>query len=90
MGGVIEDEYGIAKEVNRLLRDRLPLRVVVDADLPPGAWYVVRGASPSERMDAKPHVLAQDMHAGLSRALAGKPDAMLHAREAAAAIKGGE
>lgn len=31
--------------------------------------------------------LLQDVHRGLSDALAGKPDAMLHAREAAAAIK---
>lgn len=46
---VIDEGYATLAEVGKLMRQREPLRVVVDSDLPEGAWYVVRGASPEER-----------------------------------------
>lgn len=33
----------------RLLAGRAPMKVVIDTDLMPGAWYVVRGAESWER-----------------------------------------
>lgn len=38
-----------AAEVTRLNQHAAPQRIVVDPSLAPGAWYVVRGLSPTER-----------------------------------------
>ena len=38
-----------AADVRRLLQYAAPTAVVVDTDLKPGAWYVVRGMTATER-----------------------------------------
>lgn len=46
---IVEDPYGVAVELRRLLMAGVqPLRVMVDPDLPPGQWYVVRAPKADE------------------------------------------
>ena len=42
-----------AADVRRLLQYAAPTAVVVDTDLKPGAWYVVRGLTATERSVAE-------------------------------------
>lgn len=37
------------EQAYRLLAERSPVKVVIDTDLPTGAWYVVRAPHPWER-----------------------------------------
>lgn len=41
-----------AAEVRRMLMYTAPQRIVIDADLKPGQWYVVRALTRQERADS--------------------------------------